>query len=239
MFGAMLSRPQRKAIHVLDHCKPMSFAEAFYWFKYFFHKKTGVCWDQRLEGVKMGEEYFVYTPPVLGRPVGYVAEGYVRPELRIREISEESGEGETTEAESDVTAEGGEVVYDTDSEVEDDGEDSEDSSTAPTMITVSDSRGGSEDENATPRSITERDEDGDAFGGSVVSVFDRNVSTSFGGSFGGSFGPFASSRRSEDSGETEPTLTLTQVSKESDGLRGVLEDVVRAKTPPGLIYLSD
>jgi hypothetical protein len=187
----------------------------------------------------MGEEYFVYTPPVLGRPVGYVAEGYVRPELRIREISEESGEGETTEAESDVTAEGGEVVYDTDSEVEDDGEDSEDSSTAPTMITVSDSRGGSEDENATPRSITERDEDGDAFGGSVVSVFDRNVSTSFGGSFGGSFGPFASSRRSEDSGETEPTLTLTQVSKESDGLRGVLEDVVRAKTPPGLIYLSD
>jgi len=189
----------------------------------------------------MGGEYFVYRPPVLGRPVGYVAEGYVRPELRDREISEESGEGETTEAESDGTADGVEVVYDTDSEVEDDGEESEDGTTALTISSTS--RVDSEDESTPFRLIVEGEEDeeessssvGTGFGG----IFNRSFSTSFGDSFRGSFGALSSSRGSEDSGETEPTQTLTQGSQESDELRGALKEVVRARTPPGLIYLSD
>ncbi|KAE9366098.1 hypothetical protein N431DRAFT_419130 [Stipitochalara longipes BDJ] len=240
MFGAMLSRSHRKPSYVHEHCKPTNFAEAFYWFKHFFNKKTGIYWDQRLEGIKMGDEFFVYTPPVLGRPVGYVAEGYVRPELRVQELSEESGEGETTEAESEGTEKGEEVVYDTDSEVED-GDDSEDDGTARTVSSAS--RADSEDEGLPTRPNAKRDQGGDEFGGSVDSsfgnIFDRSFSSNFGGSFGGNFDAFGSSRGSEESGETEPTLTLTQENHESDRLRAVLEEAATVRMPPGLIYLSD
>lgn len=55
---------------------------------------------------------FVYTPPVLGRPVGQVPSGYVRPEWRENEQD---------------------VEYETDSEVDDD---SEDESTTDSAITI-------------------------------------------------------------------------------------------------------
>jgi len=107
----------------------MPFDQAFHHFKYFFHDKTGIEWDQRLEGIKMPDHCFVYTPPALGRPVGAVPKGYVRPELR--EVDKEGGdEGSGKEGGE------GDVVYDTDSEV-DDPESEEDSNTIPTGSTGS------------------------------------------------------------------------------------------------------
>jgi hypothetical protein len=106
----------------------MVFSQAFHCFKVFFHKKTGIEWDQRLEGIKMPEDDFVYTPPALGRPVGNIPTGYVRPELR--EDQKERGEERSGESEDE------EVVYDTDSEVED-SDSEEDTNTIPTRFTVS------------------------------------------------------------------------------------------------------
>lgn len=79
----------------------MIFAHAWNHFKNFFYVKTGIEWDQRLEGIKMPDTYFVYTPPTGGRPIGLLPYGYILPEHRIKEISEED-----------------DVVYDTDSEAE-------------------------------------------------------------------------------------------------------------------------
>jgi hypothetical protein len=166
--------------------------------------------------------------------VGWVREGYVRPELRVRELTESESEKANTEGESgeDEEEREGEVVYDTDSEVEDD--DSEDDGTmGPSRD--SGSREISE-ENSAPsilssfRADSEVEEDG----GSFNTSFNTSFKTSFGGSF-----EMGSGLGSEESGEAERTPTTTQRSQESDGLRGVFEEVVRAVTPPGLIYLSD
>jgi hypothetical protein len=51
--------------------------------------------------------YFRYTPPNLGRAVGVLPYGYIRPELRIQDLG-------IKDAEQDV-----DVVYDTDSEIGD------------------------------------------------------------------------------------------------------------------------
>jgi hypothetical protein len=217
----------------------MSFSQAFFHFKDFFYKKTGIHWDQRLEGIKMGEEFFVYTPPVLGRPVGWVCEGYVRPELRVRELTEGKSEKTNTEGESGEDGEEreGEVVYDTDSEVEVEDDDSEDDgTTGPSR--ESGSREVPE-ESSVPsrfsgfRADSEVEEDGGSFNTKNAS-FSTSLNTSIGGSF-----EMGSRLGSEESGETERSQTTTPSSQESDGLRGVFEEVVRAVTPPGLIYLSD
>jgi hypothetical protein len=215
----------------------MSFSQAFSHFKDFFYKKTGIHWDQRLEGIKMGEEFFVYTPPVLGRPVGWVREGYVRPELRVRELTEVESENTNTEGESGEDGEEREreVVYDTDSEVEDD-DSEDDGTTGPSRD--SGSREVSE-ESSVPsrfsslRADSEVEEDGGSF-----NTKNANFSTSFNTSIGGSF-EMGSRLGREESGETDRTPTTTKRSQESDGLRGVIGEVVRAVTPPGLIYLKD
>jgi hypothetical protein len=236
MTGAMLSRSHRAVTYYREHCYAMPFSQAFYYFKHFFRQKTGINWDQRLEGIKMSDEYFVYTPPILGRPVGFVCAGYVRPELRVRELTE--GESEETGDEGDSEREG-EVVYDTDSEVgdEDSEEDgrtitissrstgSREASEERSVMTISsDSRVASEEQSV--QTISSGSEDEGSGGG-------------FGGSLDGSFGEMSSGMGSEHNGESEQTQTLTLGSQESDGLRGVLEQVVKARTPPGLIYLSD
>jgi hypothetical protein len=74
----------------------MPFSEAFGHFQTFFKSRVGKNWDMRLEKVEgLPDDKFVYTPPVLGRPVGLLPKGYVRSEERETEI----------------------VAYDTDSEV--------------------------------------------------------------------------------------------------------------------------
>lgn len=103
MTGAKLSRQYRPTSYYRDVCRPKTFPEAFTDFKHFFHDKTQIQWDERLEGIKK-DGAFVYTPPILGRPVGDVPVGYVRPEYRDDE-----------------------VVYDTDSEVGDDDDETEES----------------------------------------------------------------------------------------------------------------
>jgi hypothetical protein len=126
MTGAKLSRSHRPVSYYREFCHPMDFPSAFFYFKHFFTKKTGINWDQRLESIKMPDNFFVYTPPVLGRPVGILPDGYERPEYRIKEV-----EGDAEK----------EVIYDTDSEAE--YSDSEED-TVPTRST--ESRAVSEDE---------------------------------------------------------------------------------------------
>jgi hypothetical protein len=82
----------------------MHFPDAFRNFQKFFRARTGIDWDERLEGIKLEDPmYFRYIPPVLGRPCGAVKWGYVRPELRVPDDAEKDAD----------------VVYDTDSEVGD------------------------------------------------------------------------------------------------------------------------
>lgn len=81
MFGAKYNRGSCKPSYYRDECRPKIFYDAFRNFKTFFLKKTGVEWDMRLENTK-NPGLFVYTPPVLGRPVGELPSGYVRPEER-------------------------------------------------------------------------------------------------------------------------------------------------------------
>lgn len=106
MCGAKLSRQYRPTSFYRDVCRPKTFPEAFHDFKHFFQDKTQISWDDRLEGIRKNGT-FVYTPPVLGRPVGDVKSGYIRPEWRYKEA---------------------EVEYDTDSEVGDDDEDASENS---------------------------------------------------------------------------------------------------------------
>ena len=68
----------------------------------------------------MPDHFFVYTPPVLGRPVGLLPEGYIRPEFRVKEV-ETVDEGSSSEGMSKGSgSDEGDVVYDTDSEVDSD-----------------------------------------------------------------------------------------------------------------------
>jgi hypothetical protein len=234
MTGCILSRSHRQTTYYREHCHPMPFAEAFFYFKDFFRKKTGIEWDNRLEGIKMPEDYFVYTPPILGRPVGFVCDGYVRPELRVKQSiegdsSEEvhSGEGESgSEKEA-------EVVYDTDSEVED--EDSEEGGTTALTITT-DSGNESEGRSVISISSESRDESEHV---ELCGGFGGSFEASFASSIGGGSGVMASSSRSDDSGEMERTPITTQGSQWSDGVGCEFDEIVRARIPQGLICLSD
>ncbi|TVY82888.1 hypothetical protein LSUE1_G006211, partial [Lachnellula suecica] len=83
MCGAKFSRQYRPTSWYGTKCYPMTFFDAFAVFKHFFTEKTGIEWDMRCEkGISTAERPFVYTPPVLGRPIGLMPHGYVRPEFR-------------------------------------------------------------------------------------------------------------------------------------------------------------
>ncbi|KAL3428225.1 hypothetical protein PVAG01_01734 [Phlyctema vagabunda] len=121
MCAAKFSRPSRENIwYELDpqtgrSVIPTQFSVAWANFKFLFQNKTGVEWDDRLEG-KWLEDKFVYAPPKLGRPVGALPYGYVRPEER-----EMGGERERPVKQEDVTDSSGDagLLYETDSEVDD------------------------------------------------------------------------------------------------------------------------
>ncbi|TVY36751.1 hypothetical protein LSUB1_G004371 [Lachnellula subtilissima] len=123
MCGAKLSSPGRPITLYKDKCRPMTFYEAFGIFRKFFHDKTGVEWDMRLEETKNDEGFFVYAPPVLGRPIGFVSQGYIRPELREPEPEPEpEPETEVEVAATPYIRVGEDVVSDTESEDDDDEE---------------------------------------------------------------------------------------------------------------------
>jgi hypothetical protein len=131
----------------------MEYKTAFKHFQKFFKEKTKVEWDLRCEikqihklekekekeeaarvkkGLLEGEKVrpFVWTPPPLGRPVGLLPWGYVRPEERIPDTSsEDSSSGSGTESDgTSSSGSGDDVVYDTNSEVESSDEEEEESS---------------------------------------------------------------------------------------------------------------
>jgi hypothetical protein len=87
MCGAKFTRRGIPTNFWREECHPMHFAEAFRHFQKFFHDRTGINWDDRLEGIKLEDPiYFRYTPPNLGRAVGVLPYGYIRPELRIQDL---------------------------------------------------------------------------------------------------------------------------------------------------------
>ncbi|TVY27199.1 hypothetical protein LHYA1_G004653, partial [Lachnellula hyalina] len=135
MCGAKLSSPGRPITLYKDKCRPMTFYEAFGIFRKFFHDKTGVEWDMRLEETKNDEGFFIYAPPVLGRPIGFVSQGYIRPELREPEPESESEpEPEVEVAATPYIRVGEDAVSDTESE-DDDDEESEDHDGSTTTST--------------------------------------------------------------------------------------------------------
>jgi hypothetical protein len=103
MFAAKYrTTARRDASYFRDWCTPKYFNDAFQDFKVFFRSKTGYEWDYRLKGIRI-KNMFVYTPPAEGRPVGSVPLGCER---------------EEKEYDKDTSMD--DVVYDTDSEVDDD-----------------------------------------------------------------------------------------------------------------------
>lgn len=157
MFGAKLSRSHRPTSYYKEDCHVMEYHQAFKAFQKFFKEKTKVEWDLRCDikqihkelsekekemeresvkkGLLNGEKVrpFVWTPPPLGRPVGLLPLGYLRPEER-ESSSEESSSGSGTETNTSgagTSSSGGsgeDVVYDTNSEVESSDEEEEESS---------------------------------------------------------------------------------------------------------------
>jgi hypothetical protein len=71
MVGAKLSRRHRTSSMWRDFCHPMTFYDAFNHFQHFFHQKTGIHWDSRLEPLseKTSEDLL---PPKKIRRVGNV-----------------------------------------------------------------------------------------------------------------------------------------------------------------------
>ncbi|KAE8452538.1 hypothetical protein EG329_000441 [Mollisiaceae sp. DMI_Dod_QoI] len=149
MFGAKLSRTHRPTSYYREECHAMEFRDAFKHFQKWFKVKTGVDWDLRLEmKLRARDEVqdlsnrevarkFNWTPPVLGRPVGQLPWGYVRPEEREDTATSSSGDdskGSKSSSSSNESTNGEEgsgsgsnedVVYDTDSDVDSDEEEEE------------------------------------------------------------------------------------------------------------------
>lgn len=110
MTGAKLSRMHRPISYYREWCKPKPFPEAFHDFRHFFYDKTQIQWEDRLEGFRRPNA-FIYVPPVLGRPVGWVPLGKGLKRLDWREEKREM-----TDDEKALSRE--QVVYDTDSDVD-------------------------------------------------------------------------------------------------------------------------
>lgn len=64
------AKSHRPISYFREYCIPKDFWSAFADFRHFFHDKTGVEWDQRLEKEVKGK--FQYVRPREGRPVGWL-----------------------------------------------------------------------------------------------------------------------------------------------------------------------
>ncbi|OBT70202.1 hypothetical protein VE03_00083 [Pseudogymnoascus sp. 23342-1-I1] len=95
MVGARYNRPGAATTYIKDYMVPSAFDVAFRQFRRFFMLKTGVEWNCRLDGVRGGEEAFVYVPPGREGARGVVPMGWV--EKGGGEGEEGEGEGEGSE----------------------------------------------------------------------------------------------------------------------------------------------
>src|SRR3978361_464293 len=104
MCGAKLHRTRRPLTYYREECHAKIFCEAFQNFKHFFKSKTGIHWDQRLDGLPADPEKFKYNAPTEGRPVGLLPFEWEPPKREENEMTNDSDDG---------------LVYDTDSEGKD------------------------------------------------------------------------------------------------------------------------
>jgi hypothetical protein len=79
MVGARFNRPGHATLFVKEFMIPTTFDVAFKQYKKFFKIKTGLEWDHRLDGLKPGEDAFVYVPPPKGEPRGVMPMGWKEP----------------------------------------------------------------------------------------------------------------------------------------------------------------
>lgn len=80
MVGARFNRPGHATLFIKEFMVPATFDIAFKQFRKFFKIKTGIDWDQRLDGLKSNEEAFVYVPPPKGEPRGVMPIGWKEPQ---------------------------------------------------------------------------------------------------------------------------------------------------------------
>ncbi|ELR10209.1 hypothetical protein VC83_02993 [Pseudogymnoascus destructans] len=78
--GAKFNRPGAATTYIKEYMVPSTFDVAFRQFRKFFRIKAGIDWDCRLDGVRGGEEAFVYVPPVRGEPRGVMPKDWKEPE---------------------------------------------------------------------------------------------------------------------------------------------------------------
>lgn len=82
MLGARFNRPGHATRFIKEFMVPTTFDVAFKQFKHFFKTKTGIEWDQRLDGVKSEkEDAFVYMPPSKDEPRGVMPLFWKEPQL--------------------------------------------------------------------------------------------------------------------------------------------------------------
>jgi hypothetical protein len=109
MAGAKLSQPGRAPTYWRVECHPKLFHAAFADFKNFFQTKTGIAWDDRLDGTPSIPDPFKYSVPTLGRPLGSLIEGKKHPEQKkIDDAAVKDGD-------SGVDVDG--LIHDSDSDV--------------------------------------------------------------------------------------------------------------------------
>ncbi|CAG8982103.1 hypothetical protein HYALB_00003195 [Hymenoscyphus albidus] len=70
------TKTHRPTSYFREYCAPKEFHHAFADFKHFFHEKTGLEWDDRLEDGLKGR--FRYVLPTEGRPLGVLPPGRKR-----------------------------------------------------------------------------------------------------------------------------------------------------------------
>ena len=80
MVGARFNRPGHATLFIKEYMIPATFDVAFKQFKKFFRIKTGIEWDQRLDGMEPNEDAFVYVPPSKSEPRGVMPMGWKEPQ---------------------------------------------------------------------------------------------------------------------------------------------------------------
>ncbi|OBT80678.1 hypothetical protein VF21_00380 [Pseudogymnoascus sp. 05NY08] len=89
--GAKFNRPGFATTYIKEYMVPSTFDVAFRQFRKFFKIKTGIEWDCRFDGVREGEEAFVYMPPARGEPRGVMPKDWREPV--VGKSREGGGEG--------------------------------------------------------------------------------------------------------------------------------------------------